>query len=215
MLRKIILSILGIVLVVGAIVLSKYLISNKKGPQLQSTKIIKTVFVDTVKNATIPIKIEASGNLLAKRRVEIYSEVQGIFKPGNKLFRPGQAYKRGEILIRMDASEYYASVQSAKSSLYNAIAAIMPDLRLDYPEVYDKWQRYISQFDLEKTTPDLPEMTSEKENYFITGRGIVSSYYNVKNLEQRLSKYTMVAPFNGILTEALLPKALSLEMGKS
>ncbi len=47
-------------------------------------------------------------------------------------------------------------------------------------------------------------MSSEKENYFITGRGIVSSYYNLKNLEQRLSKYVISAPFSGILTEALV-----------
>ena len=113
--------------------------------------------------------------LAAKQRVELYSEVQGIFKTGSKLFKPGQKFNKGETLIRIDASEYYASVQSAKSNLYNTIAAIMPDLRLDFPEVFQKWQTYLNNFDLNKTTPKLPEMTSEKENYFITGRGIVSS----------------------------------------
>ena len=90
------------------------------------------------------------------------------------------------------------------SNLYNSIVAIMADLRLDFPDVYPKWEAYIKSFDLNKTTPQLPEMSSEKENYFVTGRGIVSNYYNVKNLEQRLSKYTIKAPFKGILTETLV-----------
>jgi multidrug efflux pump subunit AcrA (membrane-fusion protein) len=214
MLRKIILSLLGLVLVAGAVFLSVYLIENKKRPEPKATKIVKAVYVDTVKNTTIPIKIEASGNLVAKRRVELYAEVQGVFESGRKLFRPGQVYRKGETLISIDAAEYYATVQSAKSDLYNSIAAIMPDLRLDYPEVYDKWLRYIRSFDIEKSTPVLPQMTSETENYFITGRGIVSSYYNVKNLEQRLSKYRISAPFDGILTEALVTEGSLVRNGQ-
>lgn len=214
MLRKVILSILGFAFIVGAFSLSKYLIANKNRPKPVPSKVVKTVFVDTVKNTTVPIVISASGNLVAKRRIELFSEVQGIFQPTAKLFRPGQEYRKGQPLIRIDAAEYYATVQSAKSNLYNDIAAIMPDLRLDFPEIYDKWQGYISNFNLEKTTPQLPEMTSEKENYFITGRGIVSSFYDVKNLEQRLSKYYINAPFSGILTEALVREGALVRSGQ-
>ena len=214
MLRKIILSILGIALVIGAYFYSKHLIATKNKPKPVPAKVVKTVFVDTVKNSTIPIVISASGNLVAKRRVELYSEVQGIFKSTGKLFKPGQEYRTGQSLIRIDASEYYASVQSSKSNLYNDIAAIMPDLRLDFPDVFAKWQTYLSNFNLEKTTPKLPEMTSEKENYFITGRGIVTSYYNVKNLEQSLSKYYINAPFSGILTEALVTEGSLVRSGQ-
>jgi multidrug efflux pump subunit AcrA (membrane-fusion protein) len=212
--RNIILSIIGVVLIIASIFFAKKLIDNKNKPRPVAAKVVKTVFVDTVKNATIPIVLPANGNLTAKQRVELYSEVQGIFRTGNKLFKPGQTYRRGETLIRIDASEYYASVQSAKSNLYNAIAAIMPDLRLDFPEVFQKWQTYLNNFDLAKSTPELPKMTSEKENYFITGRGIVSSYYNVKNLEQRLSKYNITAPFDGILTEALATEGSLVRNGQ-
>lgn len=212
--RNIILSVLGILLIVGSFFVARYLINNKTKPKPVAAKIVKTVFTDTVLNTTVPIIIPANGSLVAKRRVELYSEVQGVFKTGNKLFKPGQEYRQGETLIRIDASEYYASVQSAKSNLYNAIAAIMPDLKLDFPEVFEKWQSYLNGFDLNQTTPKLPEMTSEKENYFITGRGIVSSYYTVKNLEQRLVKYNIRAPFSGILTEALATEGSLVRSGQ-
>ncbi|MGK0254530.1 MAG: multidrug efflux pump subunit AcrA (membrane-fusion protein) [Mariniflexile sp.] len=212
--RKIILSVIGVLLIIASILLAKSLIANKNKPKPILEKVIKTVFTDTVENGIVQIKIPANGSLVATRRFEIYSEVQGIFKTGNVLFKPGQKYGLGESLIRIDASEYYASVQSSKSNLYNSIAAIMPDLRLDFPEVYQKWQNYLNAFDLNKTAVKLPEMTSEKENYFITGRGIVSNYYNLRNLEQRLSKYVITAPFSGILIEALVTEGTLIRNGQ-
>lgn len=212
--RKLILTILGVLLIIASFFFAYKLIESKNKVKPVPQKVVKTVFVDTVKNSTIPIVIPANGNLTAKRRVELYAEVQGIFTPGTTLFKAGQTYRQGQTLIRIDASEYYASVQSAKSNLYNSIAAIMADLRLDFPEVFPKWQAYLNSFDLNKTTPKLPSMASEKENYFITGRGIVSNYYNVKNLEQRLSKYTISAPFDGILTEALVTEGSLIRSGQ-
>ena len=212
--RRIILSVIGVLLIIVSIFLAKTLIASKNKPKPVVEKVIKTVFVDTVNNGSIQIKLPANGSLVAKRRVEIYSEVQGIFKTGTVLFKPGQKFTAGQTLIRIDASEYYASVQSSKSNLYNTIAAIMPDLRLDFPEIYQKWQTYLNAFDFSKSAPKLPEISSEKENYFITGRGIVTSYYNLKNLEQRLSKYIIVAPFSGILTEALVTEGTLIRNGQ-
>ena len=202
--RKLILAILGVLFITGAIYGAKMIINSKSKTRKAPSKVIKTVFVDTVKNTSIPIIIPTNGNLVAKRRVEIYSEVQGIFKPSSKLFKPGEKYQKNEAFITINDTEYYANVQLAKSNLYNSIAAVLADLRLDFPEVFLKWEAYLKSYDLNKPTPKLPKMVSEKENYFITGRSIVSNYYTVKNLEQRLSKYTISAPFKGILTEALV-----------
>ncbi|WP_010178783.1 efflux RND transporter periplasmic adaptor subunit [Aquimarina agarilytica] len=212
--RKIILSLIGVLLIVGSFLFSKKMIANKKKPKPVSEKVIKTVFTDTVKNGKIKISIPASGSLVAKRRVELFSEVQGIFKAGNKLFKPGQQFNKGQTLIRIDANEHYANVQAAKSNLYNAIAAIMPDLRLDFSEVYPKWKSYLTAFDLSKTAPELPKLETEKERFFISGRGIVSTYYTVKNLEQRLSKYVVRAPFSGILTESLVTEGSLIRNGQ-
>jgi len=212
--RKFILAILGVLLIVLAIYFGRRISQNKKTKKPVPAKVIKTVFVDTVKNGLVKIVIPANGSLTAKRRIELFSEVQGIFRSGSKLFRAGQIYNSGQMLIRIDATEYYASVQSAKSNFYNSLVAIMPDLKLDYPDVFNTWQAYLNSFDLNKTTPELPKMSSDKENYFITGRGIVTSYYNVKNLEQRLGKYNIRAPFRGILTEALVTEGSLIRNGQ-
>lgn len=212
--RKIILSVLGGALIVVSFFLAQKIIDSKSTPTPRPVKVVKTVFVDTVNNAQVAIRVPANGTLLAKRRVELYSEVQGVFKQGKKLFKQGQQYNQGELIIGIDASEYRASVQSAKSNLYNLVTSIMPDLRLDYPEISAKWEAYLNKFNLNETTPALPEMTSEKERYFISGRGILTSYYNVKNQEERLSKYNIRAPYNGVLTEALVTEGTLIRSGQ-
>lgn len=212
--RKLILFGIGIVIIVGSIFAAYIIIKKSTKPEPKVDKVIKTVFVETVKNTTIPITIPAHGNLIAKHRLELYSEVQGVFQNSAHDFKAGQAYKKGETLISINSGEYYASVQSAKSNLYNLITSIIPDLRLDFPEFFPIWENYLMSFDINKIVPALPEMKDEKINYFITGRGILSSYYNVKNLEQRLSKYNISAPFNGVLTEALVTKGTLIRPGQ-
>lgn len=213
--RKVLIStITGVLVIVVSVFLAKYIINSKENRRPRAKKVVKTVFVDTVKNGDVAIKVPANGNLIAKNRVELYAEVQGVFRTGSRLFRTGQEYKTGQTLIRIDASEYYATVQSAKSEFYNLITSIMPDIQLDYPEHFSKWKEYLTNFDLEKATPKLPEVNSEQEKYFITGRGIYSSYYNIKNLEQRLSKYTISAPFDGVLTETLVTEGTLVRTGQ-
>jgi multidrug efflux pump subunit AcrA (membrane-fusion protein) len=181
---------------VGSFFVAKGIVDSKKSFRPKAGKVVKTVFTEVVKNGTVPIVVSANGNLSAKQRVELYAEVQGVFRRGSKLFKEGQAYRAGETIISIDASEYAASVQSAKSNLYNELTSIMPD------------------FDMSKSTPAFPEMTSEKERFFISGRGILTNYYNVKNLEQRLSKYRIVAPFAGILTEASVTEGSLVRAGQ-
>ncbi len=212
--RKIILSILAFAILAGAVILAIYLFNSKTAQQPQVEKVVKTVFVETVKNGAVPIIIPANGNLVAKNKLELYAEVQGIFRNSAHDFKAGQQYNRGQTLLSLDSSEYYAAVQASKSELYNLITSIMPDLRLDYPKVFPKWQEYLSGFDINKSTPELPEITAENERYFITGRGIYSAFYNVKNLEQRLGKYRITAPFTGILTEALVTRGTLVRSGQ-
>lgn len=205
---------LGVLLIIGGYFGATAIVANKKSFKPRAQKVVKTVFTEVVENGTVPIVVPANGNLIAKNRVELYAEVQGVFRKGRQLFKTGERYNKGETIIRIDAAEYGASVQSAKSNLFNELTSIMPDLRLDYPEFFPKWQAYISGFDMTKPTPPLPEMTAEKEKFFISGRGILTSYYNVKNLEQRLSKYRISAPFGGVLTETLVTEGTLVRSGQ-
>lgn len=212
--RKIILSIIGVLLVIAAVFGAKAIIESNTVERPPVNKVVKTVFVDTVQNRTVPIIIPANGAVTALNKTELFSEVEGIFRNSSKPFRAGQPYKRGQVLLNMDGSEFAANVRSARSELYNSITAIMPDLRLDYPELYPKWEKYLNTYSVNRNLAPLPETESNQEKYFIAGRGIVSAYYNIKNLEARLNKFSIIAPYNGVLTEALVTEGSLIRPGQ-
>jgi multidrug efflux pump subunit AcrA (membrane-fusion protein) len=212
--RKYINIALGIVLIALAFWLVKVMVLSNTRPEKAPVKIVKTVFIENVKNGTVPITITANGNLVAKNKIEIFSEVQGVLQPSSKEFRPGNSYRKGEVILKLNSEEHYANLQAQKSYLYNSITSIMPDIRLDYPEQYEKWEQYLRDFDFEKPTPKLPEINSEKEKFFISGRNIYTTFYNVKNMEVRLTKYTIRAPYDGILTDALVNPGSLIRSGQ-
>jgi multidrug efflux pump subunit AcrA (membrane-fusion protein) len=162
------------------------------------------VFVDTVQNSDIKVRVVESGRLVAKNRIELFAEVQGVMEITPKEFKPGSVYRKGEILVKIRSDDFFANLQSEKSNLLNLITSILPDMRLDYPEAYLKWDAYVKSFDLRNPTPELPETTSEKEKFFVTGRNIYTTYYNVQNSEITYSKYNLRAPYDGILTDAFV-----------
>lgn len=214
MLRKIIGAVLGLVLLVGAGYTAKTLIDNNQRPVREVPKTVKTVFTQNVLNTEIPIVVKANGNLVASRKVEIYSEVQGIFKESSKAFKSGQYYRKGEILMDINSREFYTSLLAQRSTLFDLITAMMPDLRFDYPESFDHWDAYLQDFDLQENLKPLPEPLDDQEKYFVNGRQVVTTYYNIKNLEERYSKYQIRAPFNGILTESVVNPGTLIRSGQ-
>ena len=47
----------------------------------------------------------------------------------------------------------------------------------------------------------------------MTGRGIISSYYGVKSAEERLNKYSITAPFDGIVSSTFFENGTMARAG--
>lgn len=204
MLRKIILAVLGIIMIAGAVMVAKNTLANKKQRKPKpAQKIVTGVYIDHVENGNTPITITTSGNLTAKNRLELFAEVQGIFIRSSRPFKPGTWFKKGETLLELDKKEEIIGLKAQKSSFYNQLVLLIPDLKLDYPDAVGKWEEYVRQYDVNHPLGELPETETEKEKLFLSGRNIYTAYYNVQNLEVQLTNYTIRAPFSGVLTEAL------------
>ena len=161
--RKIIIIGLSILLVLGSVLLAKYFIDNKKKPKPRNNKIVKTVFTQEVQNSTIPLVITTNGNLVAKNKIDLYSEVQGVLKPNSKEFKSGTRFSKGQTILNINSDEFFANLQAQKSNLFNALTAVMPDIRLDFPNEYYKWLSFVNNFDLNKTIPELPKTDNGNE----------------------------------------------------
>lgn len=212
--RQYIISAVGILIIaIGYFGMQKMASTEKPVPE-KEVRAIPAVFTQIVKNGSSPISVTASGNLAARDRIEIFSEVQGLFDYSSNQFKPGVYYKKGAVLLRLNSDEFRANMKTQKSSFYNQIVGLLPDLRFDYPDAFQKWQDYVTAFDVEQLISPLPTPSSDKEKLFIAGRNINSTWYNIKNLEERLTKYTIYAPFSGVLTQANINKGALVRAGQ-
>lgn len=214
MTRKIIIIIVAVAIAVGGFLLMGKLADSKKLPEKKKTKKITTVFIEEVKNGSVSIQLEATGKLTAKNRIEIYAEVQGVMLSLQKPFKAGTKYSEGEKLVEVESAVFAAGLQAQKSELQNLVTSALPDLKLDFPEAFLKWESFLAKIQMHKPLPQLPEINSDKERQFITGRKIFTTYYNVKNAELTLQKYSLSAPFGGVLIEAFVDPGTLVRPGQ-
>ena len=211
--RKWILFISGFLVIAISFQLSKKIIDSNPPPRKRAENKTKDVYIKKVVNGKYQVQIPSEGILQAYKRIRITSRVQGLMRAINPLFKPGQEYQSGQIIVKIEPAEFLANVISQRASLFNLITSILPDLNLDFPESYRIWNEYLKNFDLQKGVPQLPKM-DDKVKLFVSGRGVISSYYSLLNLEKTLSFYTIRAPFNGVLVNANVTEGSLIRPGQ-
>ncbi|HIO15444.1 MAG TPA: HlyD family efflux transporter periplasmic adaptor subunit, partial [Flavobacteriales bacterium] len=77
-------------------------------------------------------------------------------------------------------------------------------IKVDFPERISVWEEYVRRIDVVNELPQLPETGSDRESYYVVNRGVEASYHVIKGSEERLSKYTIRAPFDGFVANALV-----------
>lgn len=205
---KIIYGLLSIGLIIIAFGVSSFLIKNKDKPDVDNSK-QNNRYVKT----SIPIIQESNSELSYRGRVTAYdqvslaAEVSGKIMQGEVRFKTGQSFKKNDILLHIYSEDIEASLKSGKSSFLQTISIILPDLQVDYPEEYEKWNAFFQQVDPLKNLPELPAIQSNKEKVFLAANNVLASYYNLQKQEINLKRYTIRAPFDGSF------KSVSKEIG--
>jgi len=212
-LRKIILAVLGIVLVVLSIFVSGKIIANKPVYGSKAKNNVKEVYVQEVTNQRIKTQVPTNGVLVAHQRITLTSRVQGVLKTIEPLFKTAQSYKKGDMIYQIDDADYSASVKAARANFLSLLTSIIPDLKLDFSNEFSNWSQFLSDLTVTQSLPELPDMT-EKLKLFVSGRGLLSSYYSVQSMEQNLSYYSVRAPFDGVLVEATVTEGSLIRPGQ-
>lgn len=186
-------------LVLAAVVYQNFK-SQKKSMVSESTATLELLKVatQTFTASEVQSSISIDGRVSAYEKIDIAAEVTGRLLSTEKKWKDGNYFKKGELLFQIDNDDERFNLYSQRSTLLNAITQIMPDLKFDYPEAFEKWKSYLDAFDSEKTTPPLPQISSAQEKYFIAGKNILSTYYSIKSAEKKLGDYMVYAPFNGV-----------------
>jgi len=207
--------IIAVAIIAGGLVISRIL-SNQREPvkRRQIPKKQAEVTTAVIQNADITTTLNLTGPLRALDRVDVFAEVSGVLLSTPRRFKPGNKFSAGEALIRIDDSVYRNNVLAQKSGLLNQLTLLLPDLSIDFPGSADKWKAYLKRFDLEKPLPPLPETSSEKERYYIASHDIYRQFYNIKSMEATLAKYTIRAPYDGVVTASEINPGTLVRQGQ-
>ena len=200
-LRKTVL--LAIVILLISFVGFKYMSGLKQKPHkdLAKAKIVK-VDVIKVQSENIKADIAVNGRLHAKRKIEIFTEVTGRLLATKKALKSGVKFKKGELMLKLDDSNYRMTLNSNRSNFQSLLMKLLADVKMEYPENFDRWEKYINDFDPEKSIPELPEITNKKEKNFLVSKNVFSQLYAIKAQESQLAKYSLYAPFTGVIKNA-------------
>jgi HlyD family secretion protein len=173
-------------------------------------KDVTAVTMSKVERMDLTSKVTANGRIDAKRKVDLSANVMGQIV--NLAVREGDTVKKGTFLLQIDQKQLAASADSAAASL-QALFSDRDAARANLAEAERNYQRAQTNYnvkiiplaDLERTRSLLD---GAQANVTSAERRIDQARANVAAARDTLSKTTMVAPMDGIVT------ALPVEEGE-
>ena len=187
------------IIIVAASFLLMLVLMNLKSDTPRKIPEIRAKLVETkiVELSQVPSNITAYGRVTSTQPIQLYSEVTGIMERGEVPFKPAQSFSRGDLLLKIDDRQAKLNINSAKSDLLNALANVLPEIKLDFPDEYQVWEDYFNTCKFDQKTPELPDTENQRIKLFLSRYNVYSLYFKVRNLEITLEKHYFYAPFDG------------------
>ena len=195
----------GIVAVIALIALALST-RNKVGKEMkdQAKKDVKYVRTEKAVIGNHPFVVRSNGRVGSSRNVMITSEAQGKLLPGEVSLKSGSSFRQGQLLCKVDDTEAGLKMQARKSNFLTMLATAIPDLKIDYPNSFKKWEEFFESIDVARKLPELPEISGVKEKTYLASRNILGEYYSIKADEEMLDKFKIRAPFDGNIVDVMI-----------
>jgi len=190
------------VLIVGYLGFKGLSSLKKEQPHRALPPVIKTIEAKVVSLQTLRPGITALGRIQSDHEISLSAEVSGKAMPTEKVFKTGVSFTKGEVLIIVNKDQARLALNSSMSDLLNALAKTIPEIKVDFPDHYDKWDEFFRNISFDKKLPSLPETNDEKEKLTVSRLNIFKLYFAARQAELTLEKHTIRAPFNGTVTAA-------------
>jgi membrane fusion protein (multidrug efflux system) len=200
--RRYMTVILAAVIIIGSFILKNVFAAQKVLPEGKEESTAVNVSVVKVKNTPLKSTVAIVGKLNSKLKFDVFSEVTGKLQGGSKAFKEGVEFKKGEVLLGLDNTDSRLNLYAQKSSFQSQLIQVLADIKLDYPSEFEKWKAYSTQLDPEAVLNELPVAEAEGLRALLAARNIYNQYYSIRSMEAQLRKFTIYAPFTGVVSEA-------------
>ena len=215
LLQKVLRLLAGVLILFVGFFMMQSLIGMKQSPSVTLPETMaRPVRTTVVFNTQVTPKVPVEGRVQAWNRIDLFAEVNGVLSLMGEDFREGKSFNEGEIILNLDDSESRSNLKSARSVYLQLVTGMLASIQVDFPERIEVWEQYVESIDVTKSLPSLPAPESKREEYFIVNRGVQASFYSIKASEQRVSKFTVRAPFDGFVAEALVKPGALVRAGQ-
>ena len=215
LLQKVLRLLAGILILFVGFLMMQSLIGMKQSPSVTLPETMaRPVRTTVVFNTQVTPKVPVEGRVQAWNRIDLFAEVNGVLSLMGEDFREGKSFKEGEIILNLDDSESRSNLTSARSVYLQLVTGMLASIQVDFPERIEIWEQYVESIDVTKALPSLPTPESKREEYFIVNRGVQASFYSIKASEERVSKFTVRAPFDGFVAQALVKPGALVRAGQ-
>ena len=211
--RKILIILPIVILIVGFIAMRILISMKKEAPERPTEARPKIVTAEVVELKDIHSQITAYGRLTSAQPITLFSEVSGEIIRGSVPFQPAQSFKKGNLLLKIDDRQIKLEINTAKSNFLNALASVLPELKLDFPEEYEKYQTYFDCCGFDEKLGELPETKNQKVKLYLSRFNVYTLYFAVRNLEIRLEKHYFYASFHGSIVSTDLRVGSTVRAG--
>lgn len=213
--RQIIISLAGVAFLVCCVAWIRMGMFNaEKLGNINQYDVLTAVKSEKMTPETLVRTIKITGRLIPENTVMLYAEVGGRASFGKKDFKEGVVFNRGEVLVKINSDELESNLIAKRSNFQSLLASVIPDLKLDFEPYASEWEDYLFKIETDKKLPSLPEVSDNKLKLFLSGRRVFSDYYSVAEMETRLEKHTVTAPFDGSVTEANIDEGSLVRVGQ-
>ncbi len=184
-------KILPILILIIAVSFAIFFIKGKKSPLKSAPKEhVLTVEVAKAKRAISPVPLFVTGTVQAKYTVKLVPQVSGLITWIHPRFLRGEFFKKGQVLFKIDNTNYINALEEAKARLTKA------QLELEKikakAEIAKKEWELQEHKDKEKPLP----LVFYKPQYENAKQEVKAALSLVKRAEVDLSRTIITAPFD-------------------
>lgn len=183
---------LGIIILSLVVVFALVAISKGKRPERKDDG-PKALLVDVipVKFESLNLVVESQGSVLPRTETVLIAEVAGKVISVSKNFVAGGFFKQGEVLLRIDPSDYDAALKRAEASLASRQAQYA-DQKARSDQALKDWRNL-------GRTGEPSDLTLRKPQLAEALAGVKSAEADLQKAQRDLDRTSIKAPYDGLV----------------
>ena len=179
-----------VILLVGGAITATLMMNKKKPEEKEKEAAIPVVAVSEVSMAAVDLKVKSQGVVNARYETRLVAQVGGEIVELSEQFVRGGFVKQGQLLARIDPSDYEAALIEAQANLASAVAALEIEQAAGHV-AKEEWKNVSS------TEPsDLglrrPQLKQEQAR-------VKAATAAVKRAKRNLERTQIIAPFDALI----------------